>query len=90
MVVMIAAAVMMSATTATSAAASTTRTTGTTFTTTTLTHVHVLRINSGYGFDLTVPANATKGACWGCGVVPREVNVAVSVDPEDECARLGW
>ena len=90
MVVMIAAAVMMSATTATSAAASTTRTTGTTFTTTTLAHVHVLRINSGYGFDLTVPANATKGACWGCGVVPREVNVAVSVDPKDECARLGW
>ncbi|MCX5640268.1 MAG: hypothetical protein NT059_05580 [Planctomycetota bacterium] len=50
----------------------------------------MLRINSGYGFDLTVPANATKGACWGCGVVPREVNVAVSVDPKDECARLGW
>ena len=90
---MIAAAVMVPATTTTatsSAAASTTRTTGTTFTTTTLTHVHVLRINSGYGFDLTVPANATKGACWGCGVVPREVNVAVSVDPKDECARLGW
>ena len=84
---MIAPAVMVS-TTAT-AAASTTRTTGTTFTTTTLTHVHVLRINSGYGFDLTVPANATKGACWGCGVVPREVNVAVRVDPEEECARLG-
>ena len=83
---MIAAAVMVSTT---AAAASTTRTTGTTFTTTTLTHVHVLRINSGYGFDLTVPANATKGACWGCGVVPREVNVAVRVDPEEECARLG-
>jgi len=64
MIVMIATTVMMSATTATSAASSTTRTTGTTFTTTTLTHVHVLRINSGYGFDLTVPANATKGACW--------------------------
>ena len=89
MVVMITTAVMVS-TTATTTAASTTRTTGTTFTTTTLTHVHVLRINSGYGFDLTVPANATKGACWGCGVVPREVNVAVSVDPKDECARLGW